>query len=43
VLKGTLPDGTPVEAHVHQSIVGPTRVQVRHDGREVMASTGYVA
>jgi hypothetical protein len=43
VLTGTLPDGSPVEAHVHQSIVGPTRVQVRHGGREVMASTGYVA
>ena len=43
VLTGALPDGSPVEAHVHQSIVGPTRVQVHHGGREVMAGTGYVA
>jgi hypothetical protein len=43
VLAGELPDGSAVEAHVHQSIVGPTRVSVRHEGVEVMATTGYVA
>ncbi len=43
VLRGVLPDGSPVEARVHQSIIGPTRVRVHHAGREVMASTGYVA
>ena len=43
VLAGPLPDGTAVEAHVRQSIVGPTRVSVRHDGLEVLATTGFVA
>lgn len=43
VLTGALPDGSRVEAHVHQSIVGPTRVSVRHGGVEVMTTTGFVA
>ena len=30
VLAGQLPDGSAVEATVHQSVVGPTRVEVRH-------------
>jgi hypothetical protein len=43
VLAAALPDGSTVEAHVFQSIVGPTRVRVHHDGVEVMATTGFVA
>ncbi len=43
VLEGSLPDGSLVAAHIHQSIIGPTRVSVRHDGVEVFASNGYVA
>jgi hypothetical protein len=43
VLTGELPDGSEVQAHVNQSIVGPTRVSVRHDGVEIMATTGFVA
>jgi hypothetical protein len=43
VLAGALPDGSRLEAHVHQSIVGPTRVSVRHDGVEILATSGFVA
>jgi len=43
VLSGALPDGSAVEAHVHQSFLGPTRVRVLHDGTEVLATSGFVA
>jgi hypothetical protein len=43
VLAGALPDGTVVEALVYQSIVGPTRVRVRHEGVEILATSGFVA
>ena len=42
-LRGELPDGTRVEAAVHQSLLGPTRVVITHDGTEVLAADGYVA
>jgi hypothetical protein len=42
-LTGALPDGSPVRAAVHQSLVGPTRVVVRHGEREVAEFRGFVA
>ena len=42
-LRGQLPDGSTVKAEIHQSMVGPTRVVVLHDGTEVLNSTGFVA
>ena len=42
-LRGSLPDGTAVTAAVHQSLVGPTRVVVNHEGEEVASSSGFVA
>jgi hypothetical protein len=42
-LRGPLPDGSVVEAAIHQSMVGPTRVVVTHGGTEVLDSTGFVA
>jgi hypothetical protein len=42
-LRGHLPDGTGVEAQVHQSLVGPTEVVVLHDGTEVGRMEGFVA
>jgi len=42
-LRATLPDGTSVTAQVHQSLLGPTRVTVLHDGEEVASMKGFVA
>lgn len=42
-LRGTLDDGSSVEVAVHQSLVGPTRVVVAHDGAEVRSFKGFVA
>jgi hypothetical protein len=41
-LRGTLPDGTPVEAEVHQSLLGPTEVAVLRDGVELSRASGFV-
>ncbi len=43
MLRGTLSDGSPVEAAVHQSLVGPTEVVIRHQGEDVERFTGFVA
>ncbi|WP_432573232.1 hypothetical protein [Kineococcus sp. SYSU DK005] len=42
-LKGALGDGSAVEAAVHQSLLGPTRVTIRHGGADVFTGTGFVA
>lgn len=42
-LKGVLGDGSQVEAAVHQSLVGPTRVVITHEGVEVAQFKGFVA
>ena len=42
-LRTTLPDGTSVTVQVHQSLLGPTRVTVVHDGEEVASMKGFVA
>ena len=42
-LTGSLPDGGVVRAAVHQSLLGPTHVVVRHDGVEVLDARGFVA
>lgn len=42
-LRGRLPDGTAVEAAVHQGLLGPTRVVVTHEGEEVLDARGFVA
>jgi hypothetical protein len=42
-LRSTLPGGVPVEAAVHQSLIGPTRIVVRRDGEEVSSGKGFVA
>lgn len=42
-LRGQLPDGTAVAVTVHQSLVGPTRVVISHQGIEVLNAKGFVA
>jgi hypothetical protein len=42
-LRSELPDRSPVDATVFQSMVGPTRVTIRHRGEEVGSFKGYVA
>lgn len=42
-LRGALADGSPVEASVHQSLLGPTRVTIRHGDHEFDTTRGYVA
>jgi hypothetical protein len=42
-LRGTLADGTAVEAAVHQSLLGPTRVIITHQDTEVLNERGFVA
>ena len=42
-LRGELSSGSPVEAAVHQSLVGPTEVVIRHKGEEVRRFEGFVA
>ncbi len=42
-LRGALGDGSGVEAAVHQSLVGPTRVVITHDGAVVAHFKGFVA
>lgn len=42
-LRGHLPDGSPVAAEVHQSLMGPTRVTISHDGVVVHTAKGFVA
>jgi hypothetical protein len=42
-LRGQLPDGTAVEAAIRQSLIGPTRVVLTHQGTEVLDATGFVA
>lgn len=42
-LRGRLPDGSGVKAAVHQSLVGPTRVVICHEGTEVLSARGFVA
>ena len=42
-LTGELPDGSDVRAVVHQSLVGPTVVTVKHEGEEVASFDGFVA
>ena len=41
-LRGALGDGSGVQAAVHQSLVGPTRVVITHDGAEVVQFKGFV-
>ncbi|MGH3011005.1 MAG: hypothetical protein ACRDMY_04040 [Gaiellaceae bacterium] len=43
MLRGTLPNGSAVEAAVHQSLVGPTEFVIRHQGEDVRRFTGFVA
>jgi hypothetical protein len=42
-LRGSLGNGSRVEAAVHQSLVGPTWVVIRHEGEDVRRFTGFVA
>ncbi len=42
-LRGVLPSGTPVEAAVHQSLLGPTKVTFRAAGEDVQETEGFVA
>jgi len=42
-LRTELPEGAPVEAAIHQSLVGPTRVTFLRNGEEVHTSEGFVA
>lgn len=42
-LTGALGDGSTVEIAVHQSLMGPTRVVISHDGLEVARFKGFVA
>jgi hypothetical protein len=42
-LQGHLPDGSPVEAEIHQGMFGPTEVAVLHEGAEVVRFKGFVA
>lgn len=42
-LRGMLPDGTAVEAEVHQSLIGRTEVAIVHDGEEAARFKGFVA
>ena len=41
-LRGTLADGSPLEAAVHQSLVGPTEVVIRREGADLGRFTGFV-
>jgi hypothetical protein len=41
-LRGALPDGTPIEARVHQSLLGPTEVAVLRNGVEMSRASGFV-
>ena len=41
-LRAALPDGSPVHAEVHQSLMGPTEVTIHHGGQEVARSRGFV-
>ena len=42
-LRGALSDASGVEAAVHQSPMGPTRVVITHDGVDVAQFKGFVA
>lgn len=42
VLRGDLPAGGVVEAHVHQGAFGPTKVEVTHDREHVATFSGFV-
>ncbi len=42
-LRGKLSNGSPIEAAVHQSLVGPTEIVIRHEGEEVERFKGFVA
>jgi hypothetical protein len=42
-LRGTLPGGSPVEAVVHQSLLGPTEVVILHKQEEIGRFKGFVA
>ena len=42
-LVGRLGDGSEVRAAVHQSLLGPTRVAIQHDGEDVGEFNGFVA
>lgn len=42
-LRGSLADGSDVQAAIHQSLVGPTRVTIRHQDVEVLDERGFVA
>ena len=42
-LRGILADGSPVEAAVHQSLVGPTEVVIKRAGEDVGRFRGFVA
>jgi len=42
-LRGTLPDGSEVEAEVQQGLLGPTGIVVRHAGEFVAEFEGFVA
>ncbi len=42
-LTGRLSSGSSVEAAVHQSLVGPTEIVIRHEGEEVRRFKGFVA
>jgi len=41
-LRGTLGDGSAVEARVHQSLLGPTEVAIIHVDEEAARFTGFV-
>jgi hypothetical protein len=42
-LRAFLPDGSPVDVEVHQAMLGPTAVTVRHDGAVVARFNGFAA
>ena len=42
-LRAELPDGSPVHAAVHQSLMGPTEVTIHHRSDEVARFKGFVA
>lgn len=42
-LRAELPDGTTIEAAVHQSALGPAKAVTTHGGMETPAVKGFVA
>jgi hypothetical protein len=42
-LRGSLADGTAVEATIRQGLLGPTRVIITHQDTQVLDARGFVA